>query len=433
MIDPNDVNLIIFDMDGTIIPSLPAVYESIRRAFTKLGWPVTFSPEEINQFFGITTASTRGGLYEFITPPDSRLSIQEVRERVRQEYEGTFRDMAQPYPAVKETLAILRKRGYKLAQYTNASTMYLNVVMSTLDIKKCFDYVECVQDNNLTKPELVRKIKEKFGGMTAAVIGDRVHDIEAAKETDSLSIGVLFGYGGEEPKQADITINKFDELLTIFDRKLPVFQRINEEVECKKRKNKAFVIGINGIDGAGKTQFAISLAGFFEAGGHQIQLIHLDDFHNPKAIRYAGSDQADNYYNKSFNIDLIIKKILSPIKKKSPVSLRLKTLNLTTDKYENEHDYNIDVNTIVILEGVFLFRKELAAYLDYKVFLDISLEERKRRALIRDSQASLDKYNIKYLPAQMKYLENYPPTKVAHIIIDNANWEYPSIIPIRKN
>ncbi len=219
MINPNDVNLIIFDMDGTIVRSLPAVYESIKRAFAKLGWSVTFSPEEINQFFGVTTASTKGSLYEFIMPKDSQLSVEELRERVRNEYEGAFRDMAQPYPRVKETLETLRKRGYKLAQYTNASTMYLNVVMSTLDIREYFDYVECVQDDNLTKPALVNKIKQKFGGLTAAVVGDRSHDIEAARETGSLSIGVLFGYGGEEPEQADITINKFDDLLSIFDRK----------------------------------------------------------------------------------------------------------------------------------------------------------------------------------------------------------------------
>ena len=147
MINPNDVGLIIFDMDGTIVPSLPAVYESIKRAFTKLGWAVNFSPEEINQFFGVSTASTKGGLYEFITPPDSHLTIPEVREKVRQEYKDTFPEMLQPYPGVSETLETLKKRGYKLAQYTNASIMYLNVIMSTLQIRSYFYYIECVQEN----------------------------------------------------------------------------------------------------------------------------------------------------------------------------------------------------------------------------------------------------------------------------------------------
>jgi phosphoglycolate phosphatase len=220
MINPNDVDLIIFDTDGTIIPSLPAVYEAIKRAFAKLDWPVDFSAEDINRFFGMPSGSAKGsGLYEFITPPDSHLTTAEVRERVRGEYKDTFREMAETFPGVKETLAALRKRGYKLVLYSNAATMYFDIVISTLNIRDCFDYTECVQENDLTKPELVRKIREKYGGMTAAIVGDRHHDIEAARETDSLSVGILFGYGGEEPEQADIIINSFDELLSIFDRR----------------------------------------------------------------------------------------------------------------------------------------------------------------------------------------------------------------------
>jgi HAD superfamily hydrolase (TIGR01549 family) len=427
MINPNDVNLIIFDMDGTIIPSLPPVYESIKRAFVKLGWPINFSPEEINQFFGVTTASTAGGLYEFITPPNSHLSIPEVREKVREEYEGVFRDTAQPYPGVKETLATLRKRGYKLAQYTNASTMYLNVVMSNLGMEEYFDYVECIQDNNLTKPQLVRKIREKFGGLTTAIVGDRVHDIEAAKETGALSIGALYGYGGEEPAQADITINKFEDLLFIFDRRLPIFEKILKETRQKKQIDKAFIIGINGIDGAGKTTFAESLETYLKAKGLPTQIIHLDDFHNPKAIRYAGTDQADNYYNKSFNYNLIIDKLLSPLQKKQSVSLKQTTLDLPTDKYINERKYSIKPNTIVIFEGVFIFKKELAPYIDLKIFLDIPFEECKKRASARDPEEIVNRYDEKYLPAQAKYLKEYPPTKVADIIIDNTDWEYPMI------
>ncbi len=427
MINPNDVNLIIFDMDGTIVPSLPPVYESIKRAFIKLGWPVNFSPEEINQFFGVTTAATRGGLYEFITPPDSHLSIPEVREKVRAEYEETFRDMAQPYPGVKETLATLRKRGYKLAQYTNASTQYLNIVMSTLDMEEYFDYIECIQDNNLTKPALVRKIREKFDGLTTAIVGDRVHDIEAAKETGALSVGALYGYGDDEPKQADLTINKFDDLLSIFDRRLPLFEKILKETREKKPKDKAFVIGINGIDGAGKTKFAEALETYLKTQDYSTQLIHLDDFHHPRAVRYVGSDQVDNYYNRSFNIGLIIDKLLSPLQKKQRVSLKLKTLELNTDNYTTERKYIIKPNTVVIFEGVFLFRKELAPYINLKVFLDISFEECKKRASVRDPQEIVHRYDNKYIPAQQKYLSEYPPPKVAAIVIDNTNWEYPTL------
>jgi phosphoglycolate phosphatase len=221
MMNPNDVDLIIFDLDGTILPSLLPFYESIKRAFNKLGWPVTFSPEEIRPFFGVSTASVKSSVYEFITPRDSHLSIEEVSKKVRAENNDTFREMAQTYPGVKETLKTLRQRGYKLAQYTNASTSYLNVIMSALGLRDYYDYVECIQDNNLNKTELAKKIRAHFGGMNAAIVGDRCHDIEAARENNCLAIGVLFGYGEREPEQADLTINKFNDLLAIFKRRSP--------------------------------------------------------------------------------------------------------------------------------------------------------------------------------------------------------------------
>jgi phosphoglycolate phosphatase-like HAD superfamily hydrolase/uridine kinase len=427
MINPNDVNLIIFDMDGTIVPSLPIVFEGIKRAFNKLGWPVNFTPEEINRFFGITTASTKGSLYEFITPPHSHLSVMEVREKVRAEYPNAFRDLAKTYPGVKETLATLRRRGYKLAQYTNATQIYLDTIMSSLNIGSCYDHVECIEENHLTKPELVRKIQALFGNPSTAIVGDRVHDIEAAKETGALSIGALYGYGDDEPKQADITINKFDGLLTIFDRRLPVFEKIFSFIKERKQKDKAYIIGISGIDGSGKTTFAEALETYLKSKRCPIQLIHLDDFHNPKDIRYAGADEPDNYYNRSFNINLVIDKFLAPIQKEKTLSLKLKTLDWQTDKYDNERRYNIKSNTVVIFEGVFLFRKELAPYINLKVFLDISFDESKKRATLRDSRSIIKKYDEKYLPAQQKYLAEYPPSRLADIIIDNTNLEYPRL------
>jgi uridine kinase len=86
----------------------------------------------------------------------------------------------------------------------------------------------------------------------------------------------------------------------------------------------------------------------------------------------------------------------------------------------------------VIFEGVFLFRKEIAPYIDYKIFLEIPLDESKRRATVRDAQASPDKYDTKYLPAQKKYLEEYPLPLVADLIIDNKEPEYPKITLSRE-
>jgi uridine kinase len=328
------------------------------------------------------------------------------------------------FPKVKETLAMLRKRGYKLAQYTNSSTQYLNTVMSSLSLRDYYDYVECIEDNHLTKNELAKKIKEHFG-VEAAIVGDRCHDIEAARENDCLAIGALYGYGEKEPEAADLTIKTFADLLTIFDRKLPIFEKIANDIQRQKQKDRALVVGVNGIDCSGKTTFAKALEGYLKTKGHPTQIIAIDDFLNPKTIRYSGSNPADNYYNKSFNTKKLIEKLLKPISEKINVAARLKSVDPKTDKYNVLKRYIINADTIVILEGVFIYKKDTAPYIDYKIYLDVPFGECLNRAIARDSAEIYTRYDAKYLPAQDKYIKECAPASQSDLVIDNANPEYP--------
>lgn len=66
---------------------------------------------------------------------------------------------------------------------------------------------------------------------------------------------------------------------------------------------RPFIIGINGIDGAGKTRFSNELSRFLLHRGCTVQLVHVDDFNNSKAFRYAGHDQAENYYYRSIDFE----------------------------------------------------------------------------------------------------------------------------------
>ena len=425
MIEPSEVNLLIFDLDGTIHPATKPEIEAIKRAYGKLNIEFDVTERAIEKYFGFTSDV----FWKAFTPRDSQYSWQEIRSAVRNEYESSMRDFATLFPQVKETLEVLRARGYRLALCSNSSVAWFISAISTLGIREHFDYFECFEDNNLNKIQMVQKIKGRFGNLETAVIGDRASDIEAARENDALSIGALYGHGGEEPKQAEITIGTFSDLLRIFDRRVPIFNTILAGVKSRKRKDKAFVVGITGIDTSGKTNFAEGFAEFINSQGCGTQLIRLDDFHNPKKIRYAGANQADNYYHKSFDIVTITQRLLVPIREQGKLSTKLILLNLNTDKYEIEKDYSVTEDTIVIFEGVFLFRKELSKYLDYKIFLNIPFEESKNRAIIRDipiyGEEIMKRYDEKYLPAQRKYLEEYPPLQLADIIIDNSNWEYP--------
>jgi uridine kinase len=211
---------------------------------------------------------------------------------------------------------------------------------------------------------------------------------------------------------------------------------ILNEILNKKRDNTPFIIGINGIDASGKTQFTIKLEKFLTFHSVEVQVIHLDDFQNPKRIRYVGSDEPLNYYQKSFDFNLLRKKLLQPIQQGQSLSFRMTHLDIITDTYSIEKIYKIGNDSVVILEGVFLFRPELIGFLDYKIFLDISFEEAKKRIIDRDvirfGNEVIEKIDRKYHPAQRKYLHECKPKEVADMVINNMDWSNPIITQHRK-
>jgi phosphoglycolate phosphatase-like HAD superfamily hydrolase/uridine kinase len=427
MIELNNVNLLVFDMDGTILPSGKPVYEAIRRAFAKANLPALCTEQDVEKSLGAPSDD----FYQVITPANSTLSWQDIRLKVRAEYISALHDYAATYPGVKETLSTLRQRGYKLALCSNSGINWFYTVISALNIREYFDHVECIEDRHWDKAQIIEHIKEGYDISCAAVIGDRIYDIEAARQTGSLAMGALYGYGGKEPEEADIVISDFTDLLKIFDRKIPVFDKIRQAIQKRRLKSRAFVVGINGIDLSGKTEFTNALTDYLSSHNFKVMVIHLDDFHNPRAVRNSGPDPVENYWTRNFNLEFLVRELLVPLREKQEYSVDMTLLNLLSDKYDVHRQFSFDRDTIVLLEGVFLFRAELADYLDYKIFIDISFEESRRRAEIRDvpiyGAGMLKRYEEKYWPAQRKYLAEYPPEQIADLIIDNNNWEYPVI------
>ena len=206
----SDVNLLIFDFDGTLCLSDEAILKVLKKAFSETNIDVTVDKNKIISNAGKPVKQ----FYESILGPDYAHLWKELSDK----YDSTIPQFETIIPDVKETLKVLRDRNYNLVLYSNCAVEYFNSIFHYLKIKEYFDYTECVEENNLTKTELVGKIINKFPNSKSAIVGDRIHDIEAAKENNVLSVGALYGYGKNELKEVDVTINKFSDLLNIFEK-----------------------------------------------------------------------------------------------------------------------------------------------------------------------------------------------------------------------
>jgi phosphoglycolate phosphatase len=218
-LDLSKIDTIIFDFDGTLHRgeelSLPIFYNCLKSLYHKFKiskeQPTT---EEILSQFGKQTEEIYPSLLE---TNDSDI-INFFSKCVEQSEVHAFdAGEGELYPKVPETLNTLKERGFKLALCTNARFDYFEAVVRRFQLAKYFDIMKAAgQFQGKDKTWMVKNIVKELGSKKFVVVGDRIHDIEAAKANGGISIGCTYGFGSNEVKSADIRIAAFEELLTIF-------------------------------------------------------------------------------------------------------------------------------------------------------------------------------------------------------------------------
>lgn len=189
--------------------------------------------------------------------------------------------------------------------------------------------------------------------------------------------------------------------------------------------NRVYIIGVDSLGGAGKTTLVNSLKLQLQNENYYSYVLHIDDFIHPKRIRYDSSkEEWYCYYNLQWRYDYLVKEILSPIKNGEIIDKQIERYNRESDEYFTQR-VNLVHGSVLILEGVFLQRKELKDYLDFIIYLDVPQEVRLNRVLARDSYiGGLEdikyKYEKRYFPAEEKYILEYSPIENADFVLKNS-------------
>ena len=195
------------------------------------------------------------------------------------------------------------------------------------------------------------------------------------------------------------------------------------------------IVGISGTYTSGKTSLTKGFADYLTAKGYKIYTVCCDDFHNPlPTIKWT--DEADSeinaFCNEAFNDKKLIDEVLLPLRRDGELHADIACLDWTAGDYVRQVRFDIDSDTIVLLEGVLLFREPLIEYTDYRIFVDITFDEMLRRGRIRDvpkfGEAILELYRTRYIPVYKKHLENDNPKSKADLVIDNNDYGNPRVM-----
>lgn len=197
-------------------------------------------------------------------------------------------------------------------------------------------------------------------------------------------------------------------------------------------------VGINGVDGSGKTVFAKQLAEALHARtDREIIDASIDNFHNPKEIRYQkGRDSAEGFYKDSFQYQTLKRVLLDPLGANGDRKYTTVAFDLQNNQSIKGEKHTAGNDAILILEGIFIFRPELVHSFDLKIYIDVPFEETLNRMLARDTQSADEhtettrRFHARYKAGQDIYINTVHPKEISDIIIDNTDYNNPKIIKL---
>lgn len=203
-----DVDLLIFDIDGTLLDSVLFNVENMNRTLAHFGYSYRVNEEIVRSYLGCTAEE----YYKGVLDENCWGAWEEIRAFNRANMAEVMTQYGRGFEGVLETFKTLYEEGYTLVLYSNCSRPYLESALDVIGIRELIDYTECVKDNGLEKNKLLKKILERYPNKKAAVVGDRIHDMEAARFNHLPCIAAMYGFGKDEMVNAKYKIEHISEL-----------------------------------------------------------------------------------------------------------------------------------------------------------------------------------------------------------------------------
>ena len=94
------------------------------------------------------------------------------------------------------------------------------------------------------------------------------------------------------------------------------------------------LVGIDGVDGSGKTTFADELADVLTRRGSHCLRISLDDFHAPRATRHRlGRHSPEGFWLDSYDYAAFRQRVLLPLAADGDGRVRMSSHDLASDQF----------------------------------------------------------------------------------------------------
>ena len=187
-------DVILFDVDGTLIDSAPGILNTLEEVFIKMGVDVTHV--NLRRYLGPPLRKSFG---EHFSDP---AKIEEATELYRESYREKGSHEGTAYPGAAEMLRRLKEAGFVLCTATSKPTVVVTPILEEQGLAPYFDFIggASMDESRDTKTEVVRYILTQpcVQGKRVLMVGDRNDDMRGAADCGLDAAGALYGYGSRE-------------------------------------------------------------------------------------------------------------------------------------------------------------------------------------------------------------------------------------------
>lgn len=210
-------DLVIFDLDGTLVDSSPDIRNAVNHVLEPFGvQPVSI--EETQELVGEGATRLMEKIIESRSLP---VAATELLPPFLAYYDEHLLDLTTVYPGVVDALNALD--GVRKAVVTNKHDHLSVHALEQLGLARYFDLVVGSETAPAKKPSPlpVLHVLERLGVSPdrAVIVGDSTYDVEAGKRAGIAAVAVTYGYRPAGLlKNADVLIHSMSELPEVLAR-----------------------------------------------------------------------------------------------------------------------------------------------------------------------------------------------------------------------
>jgi phosphoglycolate phosphatase len=215
-------DLLLFDLDGTLIDSRQDIADGVNRMLEELGLhPI--DPKIIIAFIGRGVSPLIGRSIEYSRRRYGGVGelpgMDQGMELFIKHYGAGLLNHTRCYPTVLETL---RKLGpLPMALVTNKPQLFTSPILKGLGLDRFFSVIVCGDTKKKPDPSLIFDCVEKFTAspQETLMVGDSHVDLEMGLRAGVRTCFANYGFGTADGYQPDHILNRFSDLMEIVPAK----------------------------------------------------------------------------------------------------------------------------------------------------------------------------------------------------------------------